>query len=171
MRNSVDKSRITVTELIFLLLGMLLLLAFGRIAAGQSEAPGARTQKAHAQVQQPLYREYRGVRLGMTAGEVRAKLGEPAMKSDEQDFYVISANETAQIAYNAAQKVMTISADYSGGVGAPDYRNVVGEGMLLVRPDGSLFRMMMYDSERFWVSYCKTATTVPIVTITLGTIK
>ena len=171
MRNSLGKSRITVTELIFLLLGMLLLLVLARIATGQSEAPGARSLKAQAQVQQPLYREYRGVRLGMTATEVRAKLGEPALKSDEQDFYVFSANETAQIAYNAAQKVMTISADYAGGVGAPDYRNAVGEGVLLVRPDGSLFRMAMYDSERFWVSYSKTATTVPIVTITIGAYK
>lgn len=156
MRNSIDKSTISVTELVFLLLGMILLLAFARLVNGQS--------------QRPLYREYRGVTLGMTATEVRAKLGEPAMKSDEQDFYVVSSNETAQIAYNAAQKVMTISIDYTGGLGAPDYRNIVGEG-LLEKPDGSVFRMVMYDSERFWVSYNKTATTVPIVTITIGAYK
>lgn len=171
MRNNVDKSSITITELIFLLLSMLLLLALARITTGQSEAPGTRSLKSQAQVHQPLYGEYRGVRLGMTAAEVRAKLGPPALKSDEQDFYVISANETAQIAYNAAQKVMTISTDYAGGVGAPDYRTVVGEGMLLVRPDGSLFRMVMNDAERFWVTYSKTATTAPIVTITIGAYK
>ena len=171
MRNSVGKSRITVTELIFLLLGMLLLLALARIATGQSEAPGGRSLKSQAQVQQPLYKEYRGVHLGMTAAEVRAKLGEPAMKSDEQDFFVISANETAQVAYNAAQKVMTISTDYAGGAGAPDYRNVVGEGMLLQRPDGTVFKMVMYDAERFWVTYSKSATTPSIVTITIGAYK
>ena len=107
----------------------------------------------------------------MTAAEVRAKLGEPTLKSDEQDFFVISANETAQIAYNAAQKVVTISTDYAGAVGAPDYRSVVGEGLLLQRPDGSVFRMVMYDAERFWVSYNKSATTAPIVTITIGAYK
>lgn len=171
MRNSLDKSRISITELVFLLLGMLLLLALGRIATGQSQTPGAKGLQAHAQVQQPLYREYRGVHLGMAATEVRAKLGEPAMKSDEQDFYVVSVNETAQIAYNAAKKVTTISTDYTGGVGAPDYKNVVGEGMLLQRPDGTLFKMAMYDSERFWVTYSKSATTVPIVTITIGAYK
>jgi hypothetical protein len=170
MRNSIDKSRISLTELIFLLLGMFLLLALARIATGQTQTPGAKGLQPHAQVQQPLYREYRGVHLGMAATEVRAKLGEPAMKSDEQDFYVISVNETAQIAYNAAKKVTTISTDYTGGVGAPDYRNVVGEG-LLEKPDGSLFRMAMYDSERFWVTYSKSATTVPIVTITIGAYK
>jgi hypothetical protein len=171
MRKSMNKSRITVTELIFLLIGILLLLALSRIATGQSQTPGARNAKAHAQVQQPIYREYRGVRLDMTAAEVRAKLGEPALKSDEQDFYVISANETVQIAYNAAQKAVTISTDYTGGVAAPDYKSVVGDGLLLERPDGSRFRMVMYDSERFWVSYNKSAATPSIVTITIGAYK
>jgi len=171
MRNSMRKSSISVTELVFFVIGMLLLLALARIVTGQTEAQGVRATNGQAQVQQPLYREYRSVRLGMTAAEVRAKLGEPTLKSDEQDFFVISANETAQIAYNAAQKVVTISTDYAGGVGAPDYRSVVGEGLLLQRPDGSVFRMVMYDAERFWVSYNKSATTAPIVTITIGAYK
>ena len=167
MRNSLHKSRISVFEVIFYLVGIVLLFVLASLLAnGQS----AKTGRAHVQAAQPLYREYRGVRLGMMAAEVRAKLGEPTLKSDEQDFYVISKDETAQIAYNAAQKVMTISTDYHGGVGAPDYRSVVGEG-LLVRPDGSVFRMVMYDSERFWVSYNKSTSTVPTVTITIGAYK
>ena len=171
MRNSLDKPRITIPELIFFLIGALLILLLGSLVAnGQSVAPGAITTRGGVQAQQPLYREYRGVRLGMTAVEVRAKLGEPALKSDEQDFFVISANETAQIAY-AAQKVMTISTDYAGGIGAPDYSTAVGEGMLLTRPDGSVFKMAMYDSERFWVTYNKSAATVPTVTITIGAYK
>ena len=71
----------------------------------------------------------------------------------------------------AAQKVVMISTDYTGGVGAPDYRSVVGEGLLLQRPDGSLFRMVLHDSERFWVSYNKSASGVVVVTITIGTMK
>jgi hypothetical protein len=149
MRQSTQKIRMV--ELF--LLGALLLLFLGMIAKGQ----------------QPLYKEYRGVRLGMTAAETRAKLGEPAMKSDEQDFYVVSANETVQIAY-IGQKVVTISTDYVGGVDAPDYRSVVGEG-LLEKPDGSLFRMVMYNSERFWVTYNKSTSAVPVVTITIGAFK
>ena len=82
----------------------------------------------------------------------------------------MSANETAQVVYDTAQKVVTISIDFSGGVGAPDYKSVVGDG-LLQRPDGSLFRMVLYDSERFWVSYNKSASVVPVVTITIGSMK
>ncbi len=151
-----EKQRIGTIELTYLLLGALLLLLLGAVAA-------------RGQAQQPLYREYRGVRLGMPAAEVRARLGEPVMKSNEQDFYVVSSTETTQIAYDAFQKVMTISTDYTAG--APDYKTVVGDGMLLQRPDGSLFRMMQYQSEGFWVSYNKSAAVVPVVTITMQLMK
>ena len=160
MRHNTERFGIRPIELVYFALGVILLLIFAIVANGQT---------GHSQAQQPLYREYRGVRLGMTAEEARAKLGVPAMKSDEQDFYIFSANETAQLVY-VEQKVMTISTDYMGGVGAPDYKSVVGEG-LLEKPDGSLFRMVVYDSEHCWVSYNKSASVTPVVTITIGTLK
>jgi hypothetical protein len=169
MRYSTEKFKIPIVEIIFLAIGVIVLLLLGVIASGQTKTAAMKVAGEHSQTQQPLYREYRGVRLGITTAEARAKLGEPAMKSDEQDFYVFSANETAQIVYSA-EKVVTISTDYAGGVGAPDYKSVVGEG-LLERPDGSLFRMVLYDSERFWVSYHKSASVEPVVTITIGTRK
>jgi hypothetical protein len=165
MRYSAEKPRIGIIEVTYLLLAALLLLLIGALTKGQTRAPSLA-----AQAKQPVYREYRGVRLGMTAAEARAKLGEPVLKSDEQDFYVFSSNESTQIGYDTTQKVITISTDYSGGVGAPDYRSIVGEG-LLQRPDGSVFRMVMYESERFWVSYNKSASTVPVVTITIGILR
>ena len=119
--------------------------------------------------QNPIFREYRSVRLGMAMTEVRAKLGEPVMKSDEQDYYVFSPNETAQIAYDATHKVVAISTDYTGGVGAPDFMTIVGAG-LLERPDGSMFKMVQHKAEGFWVSYNRSAATVPTITVTLQTI-
>lgn len=160
MRHNAERLGIRPIELVYFAIGVILLLILAIVANGQT---------GNSQAQQPLYREYRGVRLGMTAEEARAKLGVPAMKSDEQDFYVFSANETAQLVY-AEQKVVTISTDYTSGIGAPDYKRVVGEG-LLQRPDGSLFRMVLYDSEHFWVSYNKSASEIPVVTITIGKMK
>lgn len=114
---------------------------------------------------QPLFSEYKGIRLGMTANDVRAKLGTPNVKSDDQDCYMFSETESAQFAYDAAHKVVTISIDYSGA-GAPDYRNIVG-GALEERPDGSLHRLVRYPAQGFWVSYYSTAGATPIVTITI----
>ena len=156
MKHTTNTPTIGYSEIMYFLLALILLLLFAVLT--------------HAQSPQPAYKEYRGVRLGMTATEVRAKLGEPASKSDDQDFYVVSQNETTQIAYDTAQKVITISTDYTGGVGSPDYKTIVGEN-LLQRPDGSMFRMVMYNSEHFWVSYNKSASVVPMVTITIGTLK
>ena len=154
MRYHTEKRSIGILELTFFLIGVILLLLLSFSVNGQT----------------PLYREYRGVRLGKTAAEARAKLGEPVMKSNDQDFYVLSSNETAQIVYDQFQKVVTISTDYTAGVGAPDYRSVVGTG-LLEKPDGSLFRMVQYESLGFWVSYNKSTTAVPVVTITIQMLR
>lgn len=170
MRYSTHRHRIGIVELTYFLIGVVLLLLLATLARGQTQLRPVKTVSAPAQVRQPLYREYRGVHLGMMATEARAKLGNPVMKSNEQDYYVFSATETAQLVYDGAQKVVTISTDYMGGVGAPDYKAVVGEG-LLQKPDGSLFRMVLYDSERLWVSYNSSAATVPVVTITIGAYK
>jgi hypothetical protein len=159
MRYNENTREVGIGVLTYFLIGTLLLLLLAIFASA-----------VYGQNSQPTYREYRGVRIGMTMTETRAKLGEPAMKSDEQDFYIFSTNETAQIAYDSGQKVVTISTDYVGGVGAPDYKTVVGEG-LLQKPDGSLFRMVRFDSERVWLTYNKTATVVPTVTITIGAMK
>ena len=169
MTYNAQSSRTRIIEILFFAIGVILLLLLGAIASGQTKTQAMKVARGQAQIQQPLYREYRGVRLGMTAAEARVKLGEPAMKSDEQDFYVFSANETAQIVY-VAQKVVTISTDYAGGVGAPDHKSVVTED-LEQKPDGSLFRMVFYNSAHCWVSYNKSASVVPVVTITIGTMK
>jgi hypothetical protein len=153
MRYSTEKRKLGFVELTYLLIGVLLLLLIGIVAKGQ----------------QPIYGEYRGVRLGMTAMDVRTKLGEPVMKSDDQDYFVISPSETVQIAYQA-EKVVTISTDYTGGAGAPDFKSVVGDS-LLQRPDGSMFSMVLHNAQGFWVTYNKSASTVPVVTITIGKMK
>ena len=147
-----------------------LIIALVCITAGLSSAANAQTRKTafvrETSAQQPLYSEYKSIRLGMTTQQVRAKLGSPAIKSSDQDYYVFSENETAQIGYDAAQKVVTISIDYLGGVGAPDYKTIVG-GELGISPSGSLYRMVRYEGLGFWVSYNRTTGPVPMVSITI----
>ena len=141
------------------------LLLLGATVAG---AQGRTVNKtAHvAAPQQPLYSEYRGVRIGMTATEVRTKLGAPEQPGDDMEIYVFSEKEAAQIVYDTAQVVKTISVDYVGGVGAPEYKAVVGPDVE-VRADGSLYKQMHYDSFGIWVFYNRSAGEAPTVTITI----
>ena len=149
--------------------GLIMMLAFALMSLSLGAQTVARAQKTrpavNAVAQQPIYSEYKAVRLGMTAEEVRAKLGEPALKADDQDYYVISEHEAAQIVYDAAHKVQAISVDYTGGVGAPDPKTVVG-GELETSPRGQ-YKMMRYESLGFWVSYNRSIGPVVVVTITL----
>jgi len=147
-----------VTAVVFVLLGTGL-----AVATGAQTAP----KSAHSSVvQQPLYSDYRGVRIGMSAQDVRTKLGEPLQKADDMDFYVVSEAETAQIAYDAAHRVKVVSVDYLGGVGAPDYKLVVGPDVE-VKANGAIYKLVRYEGLGFWVSYNRSASQVPIVTITI----
>jgi outer membrane protein assembly factor BamE (lipoprotein component of BamABCDE complex) len=118
------------------------------VASGQKAHGTATALAAH---EQPLFSEYKGIRLGMTAQEVRTKLGDPKLKADDQDYYIFSDTESAQFAYDTAHKVVTISIDYAGA-GAPDYRNVIGPSIDQTA-DGSLYKMVRYEAQGFWVSY------------------
>lgn len=130
---------------------------------------GRATVTALTSPEQPLFSEYKGIRLGMTAAEVRAKLGNPTMKADDQDYYMFSESESAQFAYNATHNVVTISIDYAGP-GAPDYRNVVGPSIDQMQ-DGALYKLVRYEAQGFWVSYSRAAGTNGTVTITIQKIN
>jgi hypothetical protein len=148
---------------------VILMIAITTMGLVCIEAQGqkARTTAAPASVaQQPVYTDYRGVKLGMTPAEVRAILLNPVLKDEELDYFVISDTITAQVAYDAAHKVKAISVDFAGGAGAPDYRSVIGDA-LKTREDGSAFGMVRYESSGFWVSYSRTAPPLSIVTVTI----
>jgi outer membrane protein assembly factor BamE (lipoprotein component of BamABCDE complex) len=100
--------------LIMFVMSTLLVLVWS--ASAQAQRAQALVSTAPVVTQQPPYSDYKGVRLGMTAQEVRTKLGAPTMKSDEQDYFVLSDKETAQVGYDAAGKVKVISFDYMGGI-------------------------------------------------------
>jgi len=142
------------------------LFALGSVDAS-AEMQGVKASfKPAAETQQTRFSEYRGVMLGMSANETRTKLGTPSIKDGDQDFFVLSENETAQIVYDAAQKVITISVDYLGGIGAPDYKSVVG-AELERTASGSLYRLVRYESFGYWASYHRTQGAVQTVTVTL----
>jgi hypothetical protein len=101
----------------------------------------------------------------MTSSEVRAKLGQPTLKADDGDFYTLSDKETAQIAYDSAHKVTTISVDYLEGIRAPDPKAVVGRDLEI--RNGSEYKLVRYPDLGFWVSYNRRLGTMVVVTITI----
>lgn len=113
----------------------------------------------------PVFTAYRGVKIGMTAEEVRAKL-ERLKKGDRQDFLVFSEHESAQIYYDDQGKVTALSIDYFRDSNAPTPDAVLGVA-LQSKADGSMYQLNRYPQAGYWVSYNRTAGNKPIVTITM----
>lgn len=117
-------------------------------------------------VVEPLYREYKGVQIGMSADDVRARLGKPAEKSNEMDFYVFSDKERARVYYQDG-KASAIIATYIGKEsGAPAPVAVIGTD-ITPKPDGSLYQMKTYPQAGYWVAYSRTTGNSPMVIITM----
>ena len=119
----------------------------------------------------PLFAQFRGVSIGMTADEARKKLGSPRDKGDDQDFYVFNNTQAVQVFYDKTAKVSAISIDYmSGSTEVPSAKDVVGADPDR-RPDGSSYKMVRYPKAGYWVSYSKTAGDSPTITITMQKIE
>jgi hypothetical protein len=135
-------------------------------------APAQRKATAPAAVEDSgAFTEYRGVQLGMSADEVRKKLGSPKDKGDEQDFFVFGDNETAQVVYDQTHKVVTISADFlSTDATVPTCKQVFG-AEAEAKADGSVYKLVRFPKAGYWVSYNRTGGTAPMTSVTLQKIQ
>jgi hypothetical protein len=148
-----------------LLFALACLLVMVSNAAAQT---GTRKNAAvAAEEEAAAFKEYRGIALGMSADEVRKKLGSPKDKGDEQDFFVFNDTETAQIVYDQTHKVITISADFlNAGDQVPTAKQVLGSDVQ-PKPDGSIYRLVRYPKSGYWLSFNRTSGTSPMTSITL----
>ena len=155
---------------LFGLTPILMLIVLGTLtdASGQKRrAAVSKEQPSPPVVEEPVYQDYKGVQIGMTADEARNKLGTPKDMSDAQDFYVFSEKETAQVFYDATKKVTAISIDYMGeGSGAPLCKAVVGTE-IEHKADGSMYKLVRYPKRGYWVSYNRTAGNTPTISVTI----
>jgi hypothetical protein len=147
--------------------GLLLLFASVLFVPGIVLGQTNKTRNA-AREDEPVFNEYRGVQIGWLADEVRKKLGAPADKGDEQDFYIFGEKETAQILYDkATKKVVAISVDFSNGAtGVLTPQQVFGSDVE-AKPDGSKYKLVRYPKAGYWLSYSRTAGETPIITVTI----
>jgi hypothetical protein len=137
-------------------------------SSGQDQQKRATTASGElAKASGPAFTEYRGVRIGMSATEVREKLGKPRVKDKTQDLFVFTDNESAQIFYDEQENVYAISIDFKGrNNDAPTVREVLNEDVA-AKADGSMYQMKQYSNAGYWVSYNRTSSDPPQVTITM----
>jgi hypothetical protein len=148
-----------------------LIIAAAGFTLSNAQAPRKVASHSGGEDPSPLFLEYRGVQLGMTADEVRKKLGAPKEKGDEQDFYVFSESETAQVLYDKTHKVTAISADFmTVGKTTPTAKDVFGADVE-AKADGSVYKMVRYPKAGYWLSFNRTSGTSPMTTITLQRIQ
>ena len=151
-----------------LIVNALLLLAVVLVLSAAALAQTTRRAPAAAPDESPIFQEYRGVQIGWLADDVRKKLGNPADKGDEQDFFVFGEKETAQILYDkATHKVTAISVDFMNGASGVITPQQVFGADFETKPDGSKHKLVRYPKAGYWVSYSRTAGDTPIVTITI----
>ena len=114
----------------------------------------------------PVFTDYRGIKIGMSADEVRSKLN-GIKKGTGQDLLTFSDHESAQIYYDDKNNVTAISIDYFGDKGgAPTPEAVLGT-TIEAKQDGSMYQLNRYREVGYWVSYNRTAGDKPVVTITM----
>ena len=117
----------------------------------------------------PVWQNYKGVAIGMTAAEVREKLGAPKLDDADGFFYVFSDTENAQVMFDAKKNVSGISVVYAAEHKAPPtFADVFGKAEeMTAKPDGSIYKMVRYAEAGYWISYSRMAGETAMVTITI----
>jgi len=152
----------------FWLLNRALLVVISLTICGISFAQTTRHRTGATPEEEPVFLDYRGVKIGWLADDVRKKLGNPANKGDEQDFYVFGEKETCQVLYDkATNKVTAISVDSMNGAREVITPKQVFGGEIDSKPDGSMYKLVRYPKAGYWVSYSRTAGDSPIISVTI----
>ena len=142
---------------------LLAVISFSIVGVASGQIP---QKRANLAPEEPVFHEYRGVKIGWLADEVRKKLGSPANKGEEQDFYMFGEKETAQVLYDKGQ-VSAISIDFMNGAKEIISPQQVFGADVEAKPDGSKYKLVRYPKAGYWVSYSRTAGETPIITVTI----
>lgn len=151
-------------------------------AASVCAAPAARGQEAQPQQQpaqsqqaaaaaapadEPLYVEFKGVKLGATREEARKQLGRPQQSDASQDFFVFSERARARVYYDDKGVVTAVIVTYIGkSANAPTPQAILGSEVE-AKQDGSVYKMVRYPKAGYWVAYSRTTGDEPLTMITM----
>ena len=129
-----------------------------------TSAPAPQAE-ASAPADEPLYTEFKGLKLGASQSEARKLLGPPQEKDKTQDFFVFSDRERARVYYDDKGSVSAIIVTYIGkSSDAPTPKAVLGTDVE-AKQDGSMYKMVNYPKAGYWVAYSRTAGDEPLTII------
>ena len=136
----------------------------------QTEVKKIAPQEEKPAVLQPVFTEYKGIVIGMSADEVREKIDKkPKIEDKDGFYYTFSDDESMQIVLDENKKVKVISVIYSdGNTNAPTYETVFGKDVPLEPgADGRVYKLIRYPESGYWVAYSSGAGEKPTVTVTI----
>jgi hypothetical protein len=104
----------------------------------------------------------------MSADEVAEKLGEPAVKDENEGVFLISDVEMVQVLYDKAGGVSALSITYSAEhTNPPTPLAILGEDVT-ADVDGRIYKLIRYPESGYWVAYNRTAGAAPVVSVTIN---
>ncbi len=136
----------------------------------QQESQSKQQEPIQQQMPEPVkvMREFHGVKLGMTAGEVEGLLGQPARVDKKRNSaeYKLDGGDLMTIHYNKQQTVKIIQLYFTDANRAPKFEDVVGDIEIKQRANGSKYARRVVSEEKFWVTmYQSKSGAVTTVTI------
>jgi hypothetical protein len=118
----------------------------------------------------PVLSDLRGVSIGMTADQVKEKLGKADSSDASGMYYTFENGESMQLALDGKETVTTIAEIYSGKDSkAPELKEVFGpDSSAQPAADGKVYKMIRYPNAGFWITYSRLNLDAgPLTTITI----
>jgi hypothetical protein len=150
---------------------VLLLLWLAARTFGQTDTV-AQTKPSSSATQElePVFSDYKGIRIGTTATEVLKLVDKkPTFEDKNGYFFIFNNGESAQVVLDVDRKVKIISVTYLGkDADPPAYTDVFGDNVPIKKnAEGKIYNVVNYRQAGFWVSYYGSMEKEPMTTITV----
>ena len=116
---------------------------------------------------EPIYTDFKGVKIGTSRDDARKKLGSPQEKEKGQDFFALSDRQRARLYYDENGAVSAIIVTHVGkSADIPTPKAILGADVE-PKQDGSMYQIVYYPKAGYWVAYSRTTGDEPLTMITM----